>query len=250
MKEVQQTIYKDFPELARVDVPAKDGMRPIKSFMLRSGYLHTSDIEAIKEYYPHYGIQYEDKILDYKNVFQNDHPVIMEIGFGMGDTTARIAKERNEYNYLACEVFITGFAKLVGMAGRDKIENLRLMRFDAVTILNHMIADNSLEGFHIFFPDPWQKRKQNKRRLIQPEFADLLTKKLKEGGYIYCVTDWEEYAEQMLDVFTKTEGLANPYDGYAEQRPWRPTTHFEQKGMKAERPIREVWFEKKGKSFT
>jgi len=244
MYENQDKIYQDVPELRNVEIRREDGRREVKSYVLRGGYIHPSDVEALKRYYPRYGISFEDRMMDYGAVFGNDKPVVCEIGFGNGVSTAKIAKERPQYNYLALEVFISGFAKLIRQVGEEEISNLRLMRFDAVAVLEHMIPDASLEGFHVFFPDPWQKKKHHKRRLIQPAMAALMTRKLKKGGYVYCVTDWEEYAAQMLDVLGQTEGLRNPYPGYAPARTWRPMTHFEQKGLKAERPIREVWFEK------
>jgi tRNA (guanine-N7-)-methyltransferase len=201
-------------------------------------------VEGVKKYYPHYGLPYNKGILEFSSVFHNDHPTVVEIGFGMGSSTARIAKERNEYNYLALEVFITGFAKLMCTVGEEKLENVRLMRFDAVTVLNDMIADESVAGFHVFFPDPWIKNRQKKRRLIQLPFAELLSQKLKGGGYIYCVTDWDEYARQMISVFSSVSSLSNPYGGFAPTKEWRPTTHFEEKGIRAQRQIREVWVEK------
>jgi tRNA (guanine-N7-)-methyltransferase len=119
------------------------------------------------------------------------------------------------------------------------------MRFDAVEVLTNMVEDASVAGFHIFFPDPWPKKRQQKRRLIQAPFARLLASKLKAGGYIYCVTDWEEYAQQMLDVLSHTEGLSNPYSGFCPPVGWRDTTKFEQKGLAKQHPINEVWFEKR-----
>lgn len=244
MYESQEAIYQDIPELRMVEVPRADHHREVKSYVLRSGYLHQGDVEALKRYYPQYGLPYRDAPLDFRQVFGNDHPVIMEIGFGNGVSTAEIAKVRDQYNYLGCEVFISGYARLMRQVGDEHIDNLRLMRFDAVTVLRHMIPDGSLAGFHVFFPDPWQKKKHHKRRLIQPEMTALMAGKLAHGGYVYCVTDWEEYAEQMLDVLDHTEGLRNPYGGYAPPRPWRPLTHFEQKGLEAQRPIKELWYEK------
>lgn len=244
MYEKQEEIYRDIPELREVEVRRPDGHREVHSYVLRGGYLHQSDIAALKEYYPVYGIPYRDEMLDFKEVYGNGKPVVCEIGFGMGDTTARICRQRPEYNYLGIEVYICGFTRLCRMAGEEKIENLRLMRFDAVEVLRHMIPDGSLAGFHVFFPDPWPKKKHQKRRLIQIPMATLMAEKLGKGGYIYCVTDWEEYARQMLQVFSQVPGLVNPYGGWAPSRPWRPETKFERKGRAAERPIREVWVEK------
>ncbi|MBG0767098.1 MAG: tRNA (guanosine(46)-N7)-methyltransferase TrmB, partial [Spirochaetaceae bacterium] len=164
---------------------------------------------------------------------------------GMGTATSRIAKERSQFNYLGLDVFLSGFTKLLDVVGREQLDNVRLMRFDAVEVLRSMIPDNSVAGFHIFFPDPWPKKRQQKRRLIQEPFASLLASKLVKGGYIYCVTDWEEYAYQMLEVFKKTETLVNPHDGFAPPVPWRDTTRFEEKGLAKAHPINEVWVEKR-----
>jgi tRNA (guanine-N7-)-methyltransferase len=185
-----------------------------------------------------------ERVRDFGEVFGNDHPVIIEVGFGMGHTTERIATQMPFSNFLGIEVFLNGFTKLLSRAGKNDITNLRLMRFDAVEVLEHMIADRSVSGFHIFFPDPWPKKKHHKRRLIQLPFARLLARKLAPGGYIYCVTDWEEYALQMLEVFEAVEELDNPHGGFAPPRSWRPTTGFEEKGLRKRHVINEIWVEK------
>lgn len=246
MKEKAETIYNEIPELSIVEKKYDDikEKKDVRSFVLRSTPLHTFQVEAARKYYKHYGLTYRDEKINYKDIFNNDNPVIVEIGFGMGVSTVRIAKSRSEYNYIGIEVFLNGYTKTLSDVGNEGLENVRLMRFDAIAVLNDMISDNSLAGFHIFFPDPWPKKKHNKRRLIQDSFASLLTKKLKKGGYIYCVTDWEEYAEQMMEVFSNTEGLKNPYQGYAPSRDWRPTTKYESRGVDLDYKINEVWFEK------
>ncbi len=238
------TIFDEIPSLAKVEDREFGTPRTIKSFVLRSAGLKAFQLEALRQYYPTHVIEYKKEILDWKNVFGNDKPVIIEIGFGMGTSTHRIAKDRSSYNYLGLEVFLSGFAKLLSLIGKDNLDNIRIMRFDAVEVLNQMIADGSVAGFHIFFPDPWPKKKHQKRRLIQEPLAKLIASKLEKGGYIYCVTDWEEYAYQMLSVFAKVPSLTNPYDGFAPPRQWRPTTSFEQKGLEQEFPINEVWVEK------
>jgi len=245
MQENQGTIFHDIPELEWVETKEEGKARPIKSYVLRGAYLRTYQTEAIRRYYTTYGIPFKPGLLDWKQVFGNEKPVVIEIGFGMGTATARIAKERNQYNYLGLEVFLSGFAKLLHAVGEGKLDNVRLMRFDAVEVLTNMVEDASVAGFHIFFPDPWPKKRQQKRRLIQAPFARLLASKLKAGGYIYCVTDWEEYAQQMLDVLSHTEGLSNPYSGFCPPVGWRDTTKFEQKGLAKQHPINEVWFEKR-----
>jgi tRNA (guanine-N7-)-methyltransferase len=241
---MNETVFRDFPELRVVDTREIGSDRTIKSYVLRTASLKEREARAIETYWPRYGLSFKDEILDCSALFGNDKPVVIEIGFGMGAATAHIAKTRNEYNYIGLEVFLTGIAKLLNAVGKEGLDNIRMMRFDAVEVLNHMIADSSIAGFHIFFPDPWPKKRHFKRRLIQKPFAELLTRKLVKGGYIYCVTDWREYADQMLEVFGSIPGLKNPYGGFADPIPWRPETSFEKKGIRKEHPINEVWVEK------
>jgi len=219
--------------------------RQIKSYVLRNNVMDDKDIEIIEKYFPSNGIFFENKILDPSEVFNNDNPLIIEIGFGMGDTTLQMALIKPENNYLGLEVYLKGFVKLLGNLGENKIDNVRIMRFNAVDVLEHMIADNSVAGFHIFFPDPWPKKKHHKRRLMSPAFLHLLATKLKLGGYIYMVTDWEEYAEEVLEISKSEELLRNPFYGFAPSVAWRPVTKFEQKGMDKEYTINEIWLERK-----
>ena len=245
MREKAQSIYDEYPELAIVEKKdLNEGKRKVHSFVLRTNKLHTFQLEAVKKYYSHYGVKYSNNKIDFKKLFNNDKPVVIEIGFGTGESTQRIAKVRDQYNYLAIEVFLNGYTKLLSVVGDEKIENVRLMRFDAVSVLTDMIEDNSIAGFHIFFPDPWPKKKHHKRRLIQLPFTTLLSQKLQKGGYVYCVTDWSEYATQMLEVLEDTKDLVNPYDGFAPSREWRPTTKYERRGVKLDYTINEIWFEK------
>ncbi len=241
MREKQDTIYRDIPELRIVE---RDDAHSIKSFVLRGTRLKPFQIEAVRAYYNDYVIPYTGKVTDFDAIFANGKPLVIEIGFGMGVATGLIARDRSQYNYLAIEVFLSGFTKLLDKVGKENLTNVRLMRFDAVAVLSQMVADGSVSGFHIFFPDPWPKKRQHKRRLIQAPFAQLLAQKLAPGGYIYAVTDWQEYAEQMLAVFDATFGLVNPHGGFAPPVAWRPETRFEQKGREKEHPINEVWVEK------
>ncbi|AEC01901.1 tRNA (guanosine(46)-N7)-methyltransferase TrmB [Parasphaerochaeta coccoides] len=242
--ESQKSVYETAPDIRNVELPAEDKRRGVKSYVLRGGRLHKFQVEALRLYAKEYSLPYSGKPLDWRDIFHNDNPVVIEIGFGMGDSTARIARENPDINYVGIEVFLSGFSKLLHEVGTAGIRNVRLMRFDAVEVLRDMIPENSVHGFHIFFPDPWPKKKHHKRRLIQVPFAELLVSRLKPAGYIYCVTDWQEYAEQMLEVFAVVPALHNPYHGFAPCRTWRPLTKFEQKGMDKQHPINEVWVEK------
>lgn len=228
----------------RVDLLGDDGKRNVKSFVLRKGKLRPFQEEAIQLYSEEYVIPFSSRMLDFSSLFSNDHPTVIEIGFGMGTSTKRIVREQPETNFIGIEVFLSGFTKLLSAAGREKLKNLRLIRFDAVQVLTDMIPDGSVAGFHIFFPDPWPKKRHHKRRLIQKEFATLLSRKLISGGYIYCVTDWIEYAHQMVEVFDSVSTLVNPSGGFCQPVSWRPSTGFERKGKEKQHPISEIWVEK------
>ena len=162
-----------FQKLGKIEI--REGKeRQIKSYVLRNNVLSDKDREVVRRYMPDHGFFYEDRIIDYKELFGSDKPVIIEIGFGMGDTTQQVAIRRPEYNYIGIEVFLQGFVKLLKHLGEDNLENVRIIRFNAVDVIEHMIADGSVQGFHIFFPDPWPKKKHHKRRLMQLPFLHLL----------------------------------------------------------------------------
>ena len=239
-----EELYSLIPELKYVEHRDEKAWREIKSYVLRGQRLKQFQIDALKEHFYDYAVVHSFEKLDFASLFGNDNPVVIEIGFGMGDTTARIARENPNINYLGIEVFLYGFSKLLATIANEGLTNLRIMRYDAVQVLEDMIADGSVSGFHIFFPDPWPKKRHHKKRLVQLPFTTLLAQKLKKGGYIYCVTDWEDYAKQMLSVLESTVGMVNPYDGFAPSRSWRPETHFERKGFDKSYTINEVWVEK------
>ncbi len=232
-------------ESLQVETKSEDGRRGVKSFVLRGSRLAGFQKEAIELYTDSYVLPFSQEKIDFAKIFGNENPTIIEIGFGMGTSTERIATQMPLTNFIGIEVFLSGFSKLLSSVGKKQITNIRLIRFDAVEVLNTMVPDSSVAGFHIFFPDPWPKKKHHKRRLIQAPFAELLAQKLAPGGYIYSVTDWEEYAQQMLDVFNSNPLLFNPHEGFAPTRSWRPTTSFEEKGLKKNYLINEIWVERK-----
>ena len=180
-----------------------------------------------------------------RDLFSSKNPLVVEIGFGMGDITWRLAKEHPELSFLAIDVFMQGVVKLLRDAGKAGLDNLLVMRFNAVDALKYMADNDSISGFHIFFPDPWPKKRHHKRRLLNESFIELLASKLEKGGYIYFATDWEEYGNEVLELFGKNENLVNPYNGFAERKEWRLKTKFEEKGLKENRKIYEIWVEKK-----
>ncbi|MES2831455.1 MAG: tRNA (guanosine(46)-N7)-methyltransferase TrmB [Pseudomonadota bacterium] len=204
----------------------------IRSFVTRAGRLSTAQARAIEEVGPRMCIPYRKALLDVAATFQREAPTIFEIGFGMGETTAAIAAGMPEKNFIGVEVHTPGVGSLLKQIDEGKLSNLRLIQHDAVEVLTHMIAPDSLAGVHIFFPDPWHKARHNKRRLIQAPLVQLLSSRLKPGGYLHCATDWQEYAEQMLTVLEAEPKLVNTAEGYALRPQYRPVTKFENRGLR------------------
>ncbi len=219
--------------------------REVKTYVLRAGRMTAAQEKAYKELAPAYCIPFENKRINFVDIFGNTNPIIVEIGFGMGDATWQIAKANPNINYIGIEVHTPGVGKLLSEIQKNELKNLFIIEYDAMEVLQNMFGDNSINGFHIFFPDPWPKKKHHKRRMLQRPRTDLLAKKLSAGGYLYFVTDWLEYAEFALEQLTDTPGLKNKYDGFAEPQLWRNQTKFERKGMAADRVITEIFFEKK-----
>jgi tRNA (guanine-N7-)-methyltransferase len=217
----------------------------IRSFVTRAGRLSTAQARALEELGPRFMIEYAKAPLDFGKAFGRKAPVILEIGFGMGATTAHIAKAMPDKDFVGVEVHTPGVGSLLKQIGEQDITNLRLIQHDAVEVLNNMIADGSLAGVHVFFPDPWHKARHNKRRLIQGPFVRLLAEKLAPGGYIHCATDWEDYAVQMLEVLGAEPTLQNTADGYAPQPAYRPLTKFENRGLKLGHGVWDLVFVKK-----
>jgi tRNA (guanine-N7-)-methyltransferase len=207
--------------------------RRIRSFVLRQGRLTKGQAHALETGWPSYGVEYGLQSLDLKKLFgRADSKKILEIGFGMGDATAKIAQTLPNYDFLAAEVHTPGVGSLLKLIQEGSITNIRIVQHDVVEVLQNMLADNSLDGVHIFFPDPWHKKRHHKRRLIQAEFVKLLCAKLKVGAYIHVATDWQEYAEWVLEVLKAEPQLQNTAKGYAEKPAYRPLTKFENRGLK------------------
>ena len=218
--------------------------RTVHTFVLRAGRMTDAQKKAYETLSARWCVPFNEFPLNYIDVFDNVNPVTIEIGFGMGAATAIIAQNNPEKNYLGLEVHRPGVGRLLNEIEDKNLSNLYIIEHDAIEVLEKMIPDNSVNAFHIFFPDPWPKKKHHKRRLVQRPRTDLLAKKLAPGGYIYMATDWEPYAEFALEELTLTKGLKNKYDGYAPHQEWRPETKFENKGLKADRRICELFFEK------
>jgi len=217
---------------------------PIRSFVLRQGRVSNAQRRAVATLLSVYGIAYAPGVLDFEQLFGRRAPTILEIGFGMGETTARIAQAHPESNYLGIEVHTPGVGSLLKRIAEDGLANLRLVQHDAVEVLEHMIAPAALAGAHVFFPDPWPKKRHHKRRLIQPGFVALLASRLAPGACLHAATDWQEYAEQILAVFAAEPALANTAPGFAPRPDYRPQTKFESRGLKLGHGVWDIIFRK------
>ncbi|MBG6078774.1 tRNA (guanosine(46)-N7)-methyltransferase TrmB [Rubrivivax gelatinosus] len=205
--------------------------RPIRSYVLRGGRMGTGQQRALAELGPRYVLPYAAQPMDFAATFGRTAPVVLEIGFGMGDATAQVAAAAPERDLIGVEVHEAGVGALLRHIGERGLENVRIVRHDAVEVLREMIAPASLAGVHVWFPDPWHKKRHHKRRLIQPAFVELVASRLAPGGYLHCATDWQPYAEQMLEVLSAST-LANTAAAYAERPAWRPLTKFEARGLR------------------
>lgn len=205
--------------------------RPIRSFVLRQGRISEAQQRAYEQHQARYVIDYAPQLLNLDVAFGRQAPKILEIGFGMGGATAHIAAEHPENDYLGIEVHTPGVGALMRLLDAGNIDNTRIIQHDAVEVLNHMIAPASLDGIHIYFPDPWPKKRHHKRRLIQPPLVALLASRLKPGGYLHLATDWQEYAEWMLEVLRGEPQLKNTAEDYAPKPDYRPETKFERRGI-------------------
>lgn len=216
----------------------------IRSFVLRQGRISNAQRRACEILLPQYGIPFSQNLLDLNQVFGREAPKILEIGFGMGDSTATIAQTHPDNDYLAIEVHTPGVGSLLNQIEKLALTNLRIIQHDAVEVLQHMLPAESLSGIHIFFPDPWPKARHHKRRLIQPALVTRLCEHLKPSGYIHVATDWEEYAIQILQVLSHEPRLSNTALEYAPRPEHRPLTKFEQRGLKLGHGVWDLLFSK------
>jgi tRNA (guanine-N7-)-methyltransferase len=217
----------------------------IKSFVKRTGRVTTGQAKAIEDLGQQYTIAYQSTPLNIAATFGRAAPVILEIGFGMGDATAHIAQLQPQHDFLCCEVHEPGVGALLKRIGEMRLTNIRIVQHDAVEVLDHMLAGPCLAGIHIFFPDPWHKKRHNKRRLIQSTFVKKLVEKLQIGGYLHCATDWQPYAEQMLEVFQSCDNLQNTSSAYADRPGYRPNTKFENRGLRLGHGVWDLVFTRK-----
>ena len=224
--------------------PPQRPSRPIRSFVLRAGRIGPGQQRALDELGPRFVLPFGAPPLDFAAIFGRSAPTVLEIGFGMGDATARIAAAQPGTDFIGIEVHEPGVGALLKRIGELGLDNLRLVQHDAVEVLQHMIAPGSLAGVHVYFPDPWHKKRHHKRRLIQPPFVALLASRLAAGGYLHVATDWQPYAEQMLEVLSAEATLANTAAGYAPRPAWRPQTKFEVRGLRLGHGVWDLLFKR------
>ena len=228
-------------DTSRADAPR----RPVRSYVLRGGRMGTGQQRALAELSPLFVLPFQPAELNPATVFGRQAPVVLEIGFGMGDATAQIAAARPDTDFIGCEVHEAGVGALLRRIGEQGLRNLRIVRHDAVEVLQQMVAPGSLAAVHVFFPDPWHKKRHHKRRLIQPALVSLVASRLQPGGLIHCATDWEPYAEQMLQVLAAEPQLANTADAYAPRPDYRPLTKFEARGLRLGHGVRDLVFRRR-----
>jgi tRNA (guanine-N7-)-methyltransferase len=224
--------------------------RPVRSYVLRQGRLTEAQRRARDEWLPRHGVPYAREPLDFDRLFGRPARRILEIGFGMGETTARIAAGHPQHDYLAIEVHTPGVGSLLARIAGAGLTNLRVIQHDAVEVVRDMIPPGSLDGVHIFFPDPWPKKRHHKRRLIQPPFVALLASRMKPGAYLHVATDWEDYAQQILEALTNEPLLENSAGGYAPRPDHRPLTKFESRGLKLGHRVWDVIFRRRPDAMT
>ena len=219
--------------------------RHIRSYVLRQGRVSNAQRRACDTLLPRYGVPYGPDPVDLTQVFGRAAARVLEIGFGMGETTAEIAAANPGTDYLALEVHTPGVGSLLKQIEERGLANVRIVQHDALEVLEHMIAPGAFDGAHIFFPDPWPKKRHHKRRLIQPPFVKLLTSRLKPGGYVHVATDWEEYAQQILEVLSAEPALETTAAGFAPRPDYRPLTKFEQRGLRLGHGVWDAVFRRK-----
>lgn len=223
------------------------GHRPIRSFVLRGGRLTVAQQNALDELWPHYGIDSSTATLDFSDHFSRRADVIVEIGFGNGESTWRMAQREPDKDFIGIEVHPPGVGHLLMALDKNAIDNVRVACEDAVTFLNTRIEARSLAGVRIYFPDPWPKKRHHKRRIIQPGFVSQLARCIASGGILHLATDWQPYAEHMLEVMAADSNFENlsASDDYCERPPWRPHTKYEQRGERLGHVVRDLLYRRR-----
>ncbi|SEQ04325.1 MULTISPECIES: tRNA (guanosine(46)-N7)-methyltransferase TrmB [Basfia] len=220
--------------------------RKVRSFVLRTGRLSEFQRNMMNDNWADFGLEHQNNYFDFAEIYGNTNPVILEIGFGMGKSLVEMAEQNPERNYLGIEVHTPGVGACIAYAVEKQVKNLRVICHDATEILQDCIADDSLGGLQLFFPDPWHKSKHHKRRIVQPNFVDNVMQKLQQSGFIHMATDWENYAEQMLDVLSQSKALTNTSktNDFIPRPDFRPLTKFEQRGHRLGHGVWDLYFVK------
>jgi len=231
MPDADPDAPSDGPAGTPAEAPRAGTRTPIRSFVLRAGRMGPGQQRALAELGPRFVLPFQPRPLDLDATFGRHAPRVLEIGCGMGDATAKVAAAMPDTDFIGIEVHAPGVGALLRRIGEQGLSNLRIVQHDAVEVLAQMIPPQSLAGVHLWFPDPWHKKRHHKRRLVQPGFVDLLVSRLTPGGTLHCATDWQPYAEQMLDVLSAAPGLRNTAAGFAPRPARRPLTKFEQRGL-------------------
>jgi tRNA (guanine-N7-)-methyltransferase len=226
------------------ELPEKHRQRQIRSFVMRTGRMTPSQKKAYDEHFAKYGLSIAQGPVNQQAIFQREKALVLEIGFGMGDSLIEMAEAAPEQDFIGIEVHTPGVGRLMHRIEEQGLSNLRAYSEDAVEVIEHCITDNSLTKVQIFFPDPWHKKKHNKRRIIQPAFVQKLRSKLKTGGMLHLATDWQNYAEHMMEVMTAAEGFSNQLgEGCYSPRPeFRPVTKFEKRGQRLGHGVWDLLF--------
>lgn len=220
------------------------GPSHIRSFVHRRGHITQGQREALEQLLDKWSIPYAPRRLDLAEPFNRQAPTVLEIGFGMGETTQKIAQARPDDNFLGVEVFNAGVGALLRRIEESSLQNLRIIQHDAVEVVRDMIPPDSLAGVHVYFPDPWPKKRHHKRRLLQPPFVSLLASRIAPGGYLHCATDWQDYAVQMLEVLSAEPLLRNTAKDYAPRPDYRPQTKFETRGLRLGHGVWDLIFQR------
>ena len=234
-------------QVNRKPYTSEPGERPIRSFVLRQGRFTPAQQRAFDALWPRFGLDYVGKQRDFHAVFPRNAPRVAEIGFGNGEALRYAARHDRDRDYIGIEVHAPGVGRLLNALAEDGSDHVRVYHHDAVEVLTREIADASLDEIRIYFPDPWHKKRHNKRRLLNPEFAALLARKLRDGGRLHMATDWQDYAGQMWDVLDATPGLRNRAGprGHVPRPAWRPQTHFESRGQRLGHGVWDLLYDKR-----
>ena len=228
-----------------MNAPRSQPRRPIRSFVLRQGRFSPAQQRACEALLPRFGVPYAPALLDLAAIFGRYNPKILEIGSGMGEATAAIAEAQPDRDFLAVEVHSPGVGGLLKLIEDKGLANVRIVQHDAADVVAHMIAPGALAGIHVFFPDPWPKKRHHKRRLLQPGFISALAQRLAPGGYLHVATDWEDYAADILASASAEALLVNTAASFAPRPAYRPATKFETRGLKLGHGVWDIVFERR-----